>query len=264
MPESNEEASVTVPDHAVLLAAGQGSRLRPLTDLVPKSLLPIDGRAVIDHVIDQLRSAGVDDMTVVVGHGRELLCDHLERCGMLPATSRIAIQHERHGSGHALQCARAHGMPSTDTVVSATDTVFPPGAVRRLMERFAAERPMIAMGVRQWPVEQLPHRSCLTVDAALRVTRVIEKPRPDEVTSAYSGAMLYVFREDFWPYVEALEPGPNGIVELAHALQQAIDDGHVVRGVDVGDTRDITRPADLLRENFPYLRPYLPAGPPAV
>lgn len=248
---------------AVLLAAGEGSRLRPLTDHVPKPLLPIDGRAVIDRVLEQVSALEISDVTIVLGYLGDVLRTYLDTHAPAELRLSYAEQPVRHGSADALQAARASGAPPADTLVAATDTWWLNVDVSRVASAFRDARPMVAMGLRRWPIEQLPHRSCVAVDGALRVCRVIEKPSADELAShtgetALSGSPLYVFRADFWPYVERVTPSSSGMVELATALQAAIDDGHPVQGVEVAATRDITRPVDMLRHNFPYLEGCLP------
>jgi glucose-1-phosphate thymidylyltransferase len=245
---------------SVLLAAGRGSRLQPLTNFAPKPMLPIDGVAVIERVIRQVRSNGIDDSTIIVGHRCEQLRTFVES---LADTGRCEFveQAEQNGSAHALQCAIESGMPLSDAFVAATDTWWTDEDVTAVINRFRAERPMVAMGLRRWPLEQLPHRSCVVLDEDMHVRTVLEKPDLETLvadnaneSTALSGSPIYVFRSDFWPYVESVRPSPNGMFELAAALQRAIGDGHTILGIEVSDTRDITRPEDLLLHNFPYLR----------
>lgn len=250
--------------HAVLLAAGEGSRLRPLTDHVPKPLLPIDGRPVIDTLLEQLDRVGVDSWTLITGYLGDVLQQYL-RARTDTGRVRWVEQAERLGSAHALQCALAQGLPHIDAVVVATDTVWRDEDVAHVVNAFRTERPMVTMGVRRWPLDQLPHRSSVGVDADGRVHAIIEKPASTEPTAPGSGALsgspLYVFRADFWEYIAVLQANSRQMYELADALQAAIDDGHEVRAIEVFDTRDITRPNDLLRFNFPYLAELIPDLP---
>jgi NDP-sugar pyrophosphorylase family protein len=246
---------------ALLLAAGEGSRLRPLTDLVPKPLLPIDGRPVIGMLVEQLAELGVVEFVVVVSPGGALLREHLADTTPEGATIRFVEQAVANGSADAIQ----HGLAAIDetrpTWIAACDTLWKLDDVRAMLETHARVAPLVTMAARSWPLEQLPHRSCLTLDDDGRVLRVLEKPHPDEVTSALSGSPLYIVEPGFWPFVRAVEPGSHGKYELATALQAAIDDGRHIQSVEVHDTRDLTRPLDLLRANFPYLAELLPELP---
>lgn len=257
-----EVARMPAVTQALLLAAGEGSRLRPLTELAPKPLLPIDGRPVIGTLVSQLRRQGVRTFVVVVSPTGTLLRTWLEQ--HLPAECRVTFveQPVANGSADAIQ----HGLRALErdepALVAACDTVWNDADVARMFAVHEEHRPMVTMAARRWPLEQLPHRSCLSLDEQGRILRVIEKPSPEQVTSALSGSPLYVVEPAFWPYVEAVRASPNGKAELASALQAAIDDEHHVQSVEVAGTRDLTRPLDLLRANFPYLAELLPELPP--
>ncbi len=255
----------------LLLAAGEGSRLRPLTEHVPKPLLPIDGNAVISTLIEQLDSLlQPSDATIVVGHLGAMLERHVQNLHdrndsprFKDASLRFPLQEPRLGSAHALQVALEAGHPQTTTLVAATDTVFRASDLAELMNVHIREQPLVTMGARRWPISELPHRSALDLSEDMKVKRVIEKPRADSFdadnadATALSGSPIYVFSPDFWSYITALPAGDHGLFELATALQNAINDGHVVRAVEVHDTRDLTRPDDLLRHNFDYLNKLL-------
>jgi glucose-1-phosphate thymidylyltransferase len=253
------------PIQALLLAAGEGSRLRPLTDHVPKPMLPIDGQAVVERLVGQLVGAGIERMTVVVGYRGDLLRAYLERIASgLQLT--FVEQAERRGTGHALQLALDAGLERTDTIMAASDTWWRDEDVSRLFER--AERDhdaLVTMSLLRWPVAQLPHSMSVQLDGDERVRRVLHRVDPATEpagATALSGSPLYAFRAPFWEYVEQIEPA-GGVVELATGIQHAIDDGHVVRGHEVHEARDLTRPEDLLRHNFGYLGQWLDeANPP--
>ena len=254
-----------MPDvtQALLLAAGEGSRLRPLTDYAPKPLLPIDGRPVIGTLVEQLARAGVTSFVVVISPSGGLMREYLERHAPAGCSFAFVEQPVANGSADAIQ----HGLTALDvaipSVIAACDTVWKDEDVAAMFETHARVRPMVTMAARRWPLEQLPHRSCLTLADDGRILRVMEKPHIDEVTSALSGSPLYVVEPSFWPYVRAVEAGSHGKLELASALQAAIDADDVVQSVEVHATRDLTRPLDLLRANFPYLAELLPELPPA-
>jgi bifunctional UDP-N-acetylglucosamine pyrophosphorylase/glucosamine-1-phosphate N-acetyltransferase len=253
-----------MPDvtQALLLAAGEGSRLRPLTDLVPKPLLPIDGEPVIGTLVQQLHRHGISSFVVVIGPTGAMIREHLERSAPAGCSFTFVEQPVANGSADAIQ----HGLTALDetapSMVAACDTVWRDEDVAAMLDAHASLRPMVTMAARSWPLEQLPHRSCLTLADDGRLLRVLEKPGIDEVTSALSGSPLYVVEPAFWPYVRAVEAGSHGKKELATALQASIDAGDHLQSVEVHDTRDLTRPLDLLRANFPYLAELLPELPP--
>jgi bifunctional UDP-N-acetylglucosamine pyrophosphorylase/glucosamine-1-phosphate N-acetyltransferase len=239
-----------------VLAAGEGSRLRPLTDRVPKPLLPIDGEPVLGRVLRQLRANGVQRVTMVIGY----LGDEVRR---FVASEQhgldiaFVVQDERRGTGHALQLALASGIAHEDSVVAASDTAWRDEDVRAIVESAPASLGSVAtMALLRWPAARLPHGFAVRVNEAMRVERVLERidaSAPDAPSSARSGSPLYVLRAPMWARIEALEQSAGGVVQLADALQAAIDAGEPVDAVEVFGARDLTRPDDLLRANFPYL-----------
>jgi NDP-sugar pyrophosphorylase family protein len=217
---------------AVVMAAGEGRRLRPLTERYAKPVLPIDGRPVVVTLLHELRAAGIGQVTVVTGHlaGQvESLLDGLD--------VRFVRQPEPLGSADAVR----RGLGALPAVVVGADTVFTPGDIGR----FAAT-PGHAIAGRRDPPPSPPHRYALRIEDG-RITRVLD----DDPSNTLAAAPLWRLGEDFDP---ALLDGLGGPpYELAEAFQSLIDAGQTVHGVEIGPTRDLTRPADLVEHNFAYL-----------
>jgi UTP-glucose-1-phosphate uridylyltransferase len=113
---------------AVVIAAGEGRRMRPLTERWPKPILPIDGKPVIATLLRELEAAGVGEVTVVVGH----LGDQIRR--MLDGLDlRFAEQPEPLGSADAVRRAVDAGARAP-FLVTVADTVYAPGDLRRFVE----------------------------------------------------------------------------------------------------------------------------------
>ena len=237
-------ASVVVIAEAVVMAAGEGRRLRPLTERWPKPVLPIDGRPVIATLLRELAAAGVERATVVVGH----LAEQIERLvgepGAFPLEVRFAAQPEPLGSADAVvRALDADARPPL--LIAAADTVFVPGDVARLARAFAGSAAEGAIAVRREPAPDPPHRYGTRVEAG-RVTRVLD----DDPGTPLSGAPLWAIREPIVPLL-ARDAPPH---ELGRAFQRAVEAGMTVLGIEIGRTRDLTGPVDLVEENFPYLR----------
>jgi dTDP-glucose pyrophosphorylase len=222
---------------AVVMAAGEGRRLRPFTERYAKPVLPIDGRPVVVSLLHELAAAGLRPVTVVTGH----LAGQVEPllAGLDPQL-RFASQPEPLGSADAV--VRAGAQPPY--VVSGADTAFTPGDVARFVAACAGYDGAIA--VRRDPPPNPPHRSAVRVEGGF-VTRVLD----DEAANPLAGAPLWFVGESVAAHLTDL-PGPP--YELAEAFQRAIDAGARVAGIEIGKTRDLTFPLDLVRENFPYAR----------
>ena len=222
---------------AVVIAAGEGRRLRPLTERFAKPILPIEGRPVIATLLRELAAAGLGPVTVVTGH----LAEQVE--GLLAGFDgelRFVRQPEPLGSADAVLRAATEA----PHLVVAADTVFTPGDVARFLA--AATGFDGAIAVRRDPPPSPSHRSAVRIEEGL-VTRVVD----DDPANPLGAAPLWLVGEEVSRRLTGL-PGPP--YELAHAFQRAIDGGARVAGVEIGRTRDLTFPVDLVEENFPYVR----------
>jgi glucose-1-phosphate thymidylyltransferase len=220
---------------AVVMAAGEGRRLRPLTERYAKPVLPIDGRPVIVTLLHELRAAGFERVTVVTGH----LAEQVESLlAGFPLELRFVRQPEALGSADAVR----RGLVGLPALVLGADTVFTPGDIAR----FAAV-PGHAIAARRDPAPEPPHRYALRIEDG-RVTRVLD----DDPANPLAAAPLWRLGEDFDSALLDTLGGPP--FELAEAFQRLIDAGEVVRGVEIGPTRDLTYPLDLVEENFLYTR----------
>jgi hypothetical protein len=212
---------------AIVMAAGEGRRLRPFTERWPKPILPIDGRAVIATLLRQLREEEIGPVTVVTGYLAEQIEELLQGLDV-----RFAHQPSPNGSADAVQRALESGA-GLPALVIAADTVFGPGDPAKLAAVDAA-----AIAYREDP-----RKGRIAIESGL-VTEVVA----DDPALPYSSAPLWLVTKEI--DLDGL-PGPP--FELSVAFQRAIDAGKLVAAVEIGPTRDLTEPTDLVRENFPYL-----------
>jgi CTP:molybdopterin cytidylyltransferase MocA len=215
---------------AIVMAAGEGRRLRPITERWPKPILPIDGRPVIVTLLRELEQAGCERAWVVTGHLAAQVEELLAGCESGPEIEFVR-QPAALGSADAVSRALAAGA-RPPCLVSAADTVFAPGDVARF-----AGGSQAAIAWRSKPSG---------------VALELEEGRVRQVSGEgeHSAAPLWLLTPEVAEHLGAL-PGPP--FELATAFQRTIDAGTTVVGVEIGPTRDLTVPADLVRHNFHYL-----------
>ena len=230
--------------HAVVMAAGEGSRLRPLTDRWPKLVLPIDGRPVIATLLRELAAAGSGSVFVVTGHFAEQVEELVGDGSGFALDVRYARQPGGLGSADAVQRALVAGA-EPPLLVTAADTVYTAGDLRRFAE--AARGAAGALAYRLEPAPDPPHRDAVRVVEG-RVERVLD----DDPANPHAAAPLWLLGPEVVPFLDGL-PGPP--FELSGAIQRAIDAGLPVAGIEIGPTRDLTHAVDLVKENFHYLAP---------
>ncbi|MBA3718084.1 MAG: nucleotidyltransferase family protein [Actinobacteria bacterium] len=223
---------------AVVMAAGLGTRLRPLTERWPKPILPIDGRPVIATLLHELAAGGFESFVVVTGHLAEQVEELL---AALPYPIRFASQPDPAGSADAVR--RAEVQPPF--LVTAADTVYEHGDPGRFWRTFEESGAAGAISIRRQPGR--PDHTRIRVEDG-RVVKVVD---PSD-GSGWTAAPLMAVGPPVAERIAGELPGPP--FELAHAFQQAIDAGEHVAAVEIGETRDLTDPLDLVEENFPYLR----------
>ena len=225
------------------MAAGEGTRLRPLTERWAKPVLPIDGRAVLAVLLRELAAARTGRVWLVTGYRAE----QVERLVGNHAAFDLEICFVRQpaglGSADAVQRALDAGA-TPPLLVSAADTMYQDGDVGRFAEAFADSGAAGAVAVRTDPPPG-PGRNAIR-----RRDGRIERIRDDDPANPWSGAPLW----GLGPAVAERLCLDRPPYELENAYQTAIDAGESVIAVEIGKTRDLTYPLDLVEENFPYLR----------
>jgi NDP-sugar pyrophosphorylase family protein len=208
--------------------------MRPLTERWPKPVLPVDGLPVIVTLLHELRAAGIERVVVVTGYRAEQVESLLDG---FPLDLDFVRQPSPDGSADAVR----RGLESLPALAVGADTVFSAGDIGRF-----ARTPGYAIAARRDPPPDPPHRHAMRIVDG-RVERVIDLGSG----SSLAGAPLWRLAEGFDPAVFDRLAGPP--YELAEVFQLLIDAGEIVCGVEIGPTRDLTRPEDLVVQNFPYL-----------
>jgi len=222
------------------MAAGEGRRLRPLTERWPKPVLPIDGRPVLATLLRELADAGAVRVFLVTGY----LAEQVERLAGDGSAFGLEVAAVRQpavlGSADAVARAIAGGA-RPPFLVSAADTVYRSGDVGSFAAAAAGADGAIA--VRRDPPPGPGRRPVLIRDGLVR--RVLD----DDASNPLGSAPLWVLGAELEPHLEGLSGPP---FELAEGFQRAVDAGFRIAGVEIGRTRDLTDPFDLVEENFTY------------
>lgn len=228
------------------MAAGEGRRMRPLTERWAKPVLPIGGRPVLATLLHELRSAGSERVTVVVGHLSAQVEQLVGDGSAFGLEVRFAVQSPPHGSADAIAIARASGAEPPFLILAA-DNVFRRGDLRALAERFAASGAAGAIGVRRGLVPEPLKPGVLVADGRALSVYDLDPGTPLTAAPVWGyGTAMDAFMDDL--------PGPP--YELRDGYQRAIDAGEVIAAIELGPTRDLTDPLDLVEQNFPYLKAF--------
>ena len=224
---------------AVVLAAGEGNRLRPLTHNRPKPMLPAANKPVLEYVFDALIDAGIERIAVVIGYKRDRVQEYFGPT-YRDRPLQYVTQAKQLGSGHALLEARS-AVDEPFLMVNG-DRVIESGLVADVIGEFEAHPDAAAtLGV-------LEHRNARQYGAVAlhegRIEEIVEKPDTDDYRLINAG--VYAFRTSIFDAIEATERR-EGELRLTDTLARSIDDGDDVRGVRIdGLSPHATYPWDLL------------------
>ncbi|MGC9317922.1 MAG: glucose-1-phosphate thymidylyltransferase [Armatimonadota bacterium] len=229
---------------AVVLCAGRGTRLRPLTHTGAKHLIPVANRPILFHVLDDLADAGVEATCVVVSEGAQDLREALgsgERWGM-PIT--YAVQKSPKGLAHAVQVARDF-VGDERFIVYLGDNLFENGIRQFVQEASAHDGPAAVLLA---PVPDPRRFGVAQLDRDGRLTAVEEKPADPPSNLALTGA--YVFGPAIFDAIESITPSPRGELEITDAIQHLIANGGGVTAHRAdGWWRDTGKPQQVLDVN---------------
>mgnify|MGYP001486722716 CR=1 FL=1 len=230
---------------AVFPVAGLGTRFLPATKTVPKEMLPVVDRPLIQYAVDEAIEAGCDTLVFVTNRYKHAVADYfdkayeleqkLERAGksellamirdVLPRQVRAVFvtQAEALGLGHAVLCARPVVGDQPFAVLLPDDLIWNrgPGATRQLVELAAREQASV-VAVQDVPIEQTRSYGIVaTRDFTGRhgeIRGIVEKPRPEEAPSTLAVVGRYVLQPRIFGLLESTKPGAGGEIQLTDGI----------------------------------------------
>lgn len=237
---------------AVILAAGNGTRMLPLTKKRSKAMMPVLGKPIVERVMDDLRATGVRDFVIVTSPEDQTIRPYFERVSLIDARVRFVEQAQARGMADALRCAVP--LIEGDFILAACDSLVPADDIQRLLKRWQAEpRPDALLSLMSVDPEVIPESGIVAVDGE-EVLQIIEKPDPAAAPSDIASLPLYIFTPQLLDDLSQVSLSPRGEYELQDAIRAMISRGSRVIGERVSSRMTLTRPSDLLDINRHYLQ----------
>jgi len=226
---------------AVILAAGMGTRLRPVTADRSKAMVPVLGRPLVERALLPFVENGVRDFVFVISPDDAEIASYFTQRTTLDIAARFVIQEERLGMAHALRLAA----PLVDGrfVVSACDSLLDPSHVRELFA--VCDDADAVLSLLDVEPEMLRRSGVVKLDGQ-QILRIVEKPSPENAPSATVSLPHYVFSPRLLGLLPSVDLSPRGEYELQDAIQGLIDDGGAVIGVRADRRFQVSSPQDLL------------------
>ena len=226
---------------ALVLTAGEGKRLRPLTSNRSKSMLMIAGHPVLQYIIDSLVENNIRDIVLVVGHGREEIIDHFQMGGDQGVRIRYMIQHKQEGAEHAILTAREELDGEEQFLLVNGDVLVEPEMVRRTLSNHETMESDVTMLVTL--VSNPEQFGTVKMGPNGIVERLVEKGGPERYVSNYAVAGVSVFSTEVLPFLEK-----HGAMELA--FESFMKEGNQVSAtVWEKEWAEFTWPWDILNAN---------------
>lgn len=225
------------PTRAVILAAGEGSRMRPLTYTRPKSMLPIAGKPVLEYLLRELIQAGITEFIIIVGYHDEQIRDYFADGSKWGASIQYANQRQQLGTADALRMVKEFAgesflLVNGDIIINSED-------ILRLLARTGNVMSVIDL-------EDVTGLGVIEVENDC-VTHIYEKsPYPP---SHLANAGLYLFTSEIFHAIENIPKSKRGEYELTDAIQLLINNGLPVTYQLISHWLDFSYPWDLLNAN---------------
>ncbi|MFX1602358.1 MAG: bifunctional sugar-1-phosphate nucleotidylyltransferase/acetyltransferase [Promethearchaeota archaeon] len=226
---------------ALVLTAGMGERLSPLTSNRSKSMLMIAGRPVLQYIIDSLKDNGILDIVIVVGHGREELMGHFQMGGDQGVRIRYVVQHEQKGVEHAILTAKDEIDDEDEFLLVNGDVLVESEMVERALTNYSTMNSDIAMLVTL--VSNPEQFGTVRIGPSGAVEKLVEKGGPDRYVSNYAVAGVSVFKNSTLPLL-------SENVTMENTVEKMIADGKIVTAVVwEKEWAEFTWPWDILNAN---------------
>lgn len=233
---------------AVFPVAGLGTRLLPATKAMPKEMLTLVDRPLIQHVVEEARDAGITEFIFVTSSGKTLLEDHFDRQPNLIATLEargkkellqlaldteiptgklsITRQHTPLGLGHAVWCARELVGNEPFAVILPDEIVLhSTGCLEQLMDVYAREGGNV-LALMDVKPEQTKNYGIVagdfTGDNFMKITGMVEKPAPQEAPSNLSITGRYILQPEIFDLLGRHQKGAGGEIQLTDAMQDLL------------------------------------------
>jgi len=233
---------------AVILAAGRGRRLAPITDRRSKAMLPAAGRPLVERALLPLVEHGVREVVFVVAPDDAAIHARFAPPNDLGIDARFVVQQERRGMAHALGLAAP--LLAERFVVSACDSFVPAAHVGELLRAF--ERADAVLSLLDVEPQAVSRSAAVALDGD-RVRRIVEKPAAAEAISNTVSLPLYLLPRRLLELAPLVAPSPRGELELQSLLQLYIDRGGRVIGRRTDWRFQVSTPEDLLALNLRLL-----------
>ena len=236
---------------AVILAAGKGTRMRELTDELPKPMLKVQGKPILEHILEGVATAGVRDVFIVTGYRADVIENYFSdgaKWGLRITYGRQVVQD---GTGKAPELAK--GFVGADNfLLTYGDILVKPETYPQMVRRFAEGK--FSGLVTATASDDVTKGGLNLFDEEFCLQRLVEKPSAEQIEElrlqghlkpgepVWYNAGIYIFRPALFEFTARLQKSPRGEYELTDAISAMLTAGHRIAGMEIAgrwvDVRD--------------------------
>jgi UDP-N-acetylglucosamine diphosphorylase/glucosamine-1-phosphate N-acetyltransferase len=237
---------------AVLLAAGAGERLLPITATRPKHLIKIAGKPILEFCIEAVKRASINEVIVVTHYMGETIRNYFGDGSNLGLKVTYVEQGKILGTGNATEVVEPY--IDSDFILIYGDLLFGQNTVKTVIEKFKESKAAMTMAV--VPVEKTENYGIVEQNVQREVKRIVEKPPAGKAPSNLANAGIYAFSKQVFDVIKRTKTSIRGEWELTDAITMFVKSGKIVNTVELskGEWFDIGRPWDLLDANIWVLK----------
>ena len=242
---------------AVVLAAGKGTRMRELTNELPKPMLRVQGKPILEHIITGIVAAGIREIFIVTGWHAAVIENHFGDGKKWNA--RIAFGHQvvQDGTGKAPEAANAF-VGDSPFLLTYGDILVPPATYPQMIKRFGEGDFAGVITVTRG--EDVTKGGLSFFDEQFCLKRLVEKPSPEQLDQlrcdgwlkpgapVWYNAGIYIFRPSLFDFTTRLQKSPRGEYELTDAISAMVAAGQQLAGLEIpGRWVDVRDPEVLAK-----------------
>jgi len=242
---------------AVILAAGKGTRMRELTNELPKPMLHVQGKPILEHIVAGIVAAGIREIFIVTGWRAEAIENHFGDGKKWNARITFGRQVIQDGTGKAPEVARKF-VGDPPFLLTYGDILVPPATYPQMLRRFGEGD--FAGVVTVTRGEDVTRGGLNFFDEQFCLKRLVEKPSPEQVEQlcrdgwlkpgapVWYNAGIYIFRPSLFEFTAGLQKSPRGEYELTDAISAMVAARRKLAGLEIqGRWVDVRDPEVLAR-----------------
>jgi glucose-1-phosphate thymidylyltransferase long form len=227
-------------------AAGLGTRLHPITLAIPKELLMIGDKAVIEHVIEAMKEVGITEITVVVGWRKNAILDYLGSGKRLGVKISYVVQDTRDGLGRAVGSGEHIIGNEPFLVVLGDDFFYPKTFLKEILEFHKKQDADATIGVAE--IGDPTRHGIIKPGENNKIVDIVEKPPKEKAPSNLGCMGVYIFKPSIFDAIKKTKPGVKDEYQLTDSIKIMVDEGYKVlyskingEHIDVGTLEDLRK-----------------------